>query len=641
MSDTEIESGSPAPENPEPSTSRLRNFHSSVSQLRRIWPLIALAVVSLALIFASDAPVIYPLALALGALGVAIGIRLPTASPNPASPLERFSARTRDIPTILRVGGVALNLLLIVRVLTGPTTGYDLLLWTAGIVIFAASFIDLKNVKNIRLPRFPHTDIAIVAAIFLLCIFIYAHDLRDWYYAFIGDEYAFFHRIQQIIGEGIRDPFSLRGAYHNTPTLNIIYQAFTTWIFGGGAWGWKFASVFSVALAVPAVYWLGHIFGGRVAATVSAAVFASSHYLMAITHTGYAHSDVMSVTAWALLTFIIGIRRNDPLTLFAAGFLAGLGLYVFLPARVILPLFVVWLVVNRTPFRRLPDLWPVAFGFALTALPFVAFNGFEALSVMGLDLVASPNTIFREEVGDPVSRIISNLSRNLLAFWWNPTASHYTSGSLLDIVSGSLAILGIGVAVGKWRRTDKMLIVWFLITLFATAALSPHDRVPITRMYVNLLPLALICGVGLSVSMDWIKDHETRKLIALAAILTLILFLNIWRFQVETPTRIYHYSLESLAIKAWHSEECARSDDTLFIGSDTHPMDIVLAAYVSQVDPPAIALYDDPIVFEPRDACKIFYRPQHEEAQRIIESLAQPTIVFANPTGASYVEVIR
>ena len=495
----------------------------------------------------------YAVAVAVGTLGVAIAVRI-SANSSRAGPLPRIVAKARDPKIILPVFGAILHIFLLVRVLTEPTGGYDIVLWMAGIFAFGASYVDPRALRNIRFSA-PTIDTAIVAALVLACLVLHSHDLRDWYYSAIGDEIGFFLRVRQILEEGIQRPFALQGVYHNSPMLNSVYQAFVSWVFGGGAWGWKFSSVLSVAIAVPGIYILGYIFAGRTAGVVSAVIVLGSHYVMAFTHTGYTHLDALPVTVWAMVAFLVGIRRKSAPILFTAGLLAGLALYTALPARVVFPLFLAWILFSRVPLSRLRTFLPTAFGFAVCALPFLLVNGLDSVIVMGLDTV-SPNSIFASEIGNPYSRITGNLEHNLLVWWWNDHMSHYTSGSLLDGVSGILAIVGIGVAVGKWRSSDKLLLAWLLMTVAATAIAAPYSHPPLTRMHSTLIPLALLSGVGVSECLRWVKGYRAYKYVAVAGLLAVILALNVWRFQVTTPNALPHYSLESLAIKAWQSDEC-------------------------------------------------------------------------------------
>ena len=616
--------------------------HASYRYLGRLWPLLALGAVSVAIILTSNAPAVYAVAVALGTLGVAIAVRVSDLSTF-SERAGRMALRMRDPRMVFWTLGAVLHLILLVRVLTEPTNGYDIALWIAGMVAFGTPFVSLDALRDFRL-RPPLVDTALVVGLMSVCIALHTHDLRDWYYAAIGDDIGFFLRVREILESGIRDPFAIDGLYGNSPMLNSIYQAFVSWIFGGGGWGWKFSSVLSVAATVPAIYGLGRLFAGRIAGIVAAGILISSHYVMAFTHIGYTHLDALPVTAWAVLAFIVGNRRKSAPILFAAGVLAGLGLYTALPARVILPLLAVWLIINRVGLRRLAELWPVALGFTVCALPFLVTNGAETFLVMGLDTI-SPASRYGSEIGDPLSRVAGNLERNLLVWWWNDHMSHYTSGSLLDVVSGILAIVGIGVAVGKWRPSDKLLLAWLLMTVAATAIAVPYSHPPLTRMHSTLIPLALLSGVGVSECLNWVKGYRTYKYVAVAGLLVAILALNAWRFQVTTPNALPHYSLESLAIKAWQSDECGRDNDTLFIGRDGHLLDLVLLTYIPEGERPKVIEYEDPLVLQLWPACKIFFRPDDPQAQQRLQILkdvlSMRSTVVANPSGHTSVEIIR
>ena len=616
----------------------IRRAVAASSHIADLWPVFLLSAINAGIIFTSNAPPLFSMAVALGTLGVAIFVR--------ASRVGTDSGRLGDMPLPLRDPrtvfwsmGCALHLFLLMRVLTGPTGGYDIVLWIAGMVAFGAPFVNRKTLKGVRF-RPLSIDTAMVVTLMLVGVALHSHDLRHWYYAAIGDELGFFLRIREILEDGIRQPFVLGGVYHHNPMLNSVYQAAISWIFAGSAWGWKFSSVVSLALTVPAVYGIGSLVGGRIAGIVAAGILVSSHYGMAFTHTGYPHLDAMPVTAWAVWAFITGVRRNNAAIVFASGIIAGLALYTTLSARVVFPLFAAWIILDRVPWRSWTSLWPAALGVAVSTLPFLAENGLGAVSVMGLDTISS-NSIYTTEIGDPLSRIADNLSRNLLAWWWNDYVSHYTSGSLLDHLSGILAIIGIGVAIGRWRAGDKMLLAWLVMTSIAAGVFSPYPHVPITRMHSSIMPLALLSGVGVSVCCDWIKGYHAYKYVGVGILLLMIVALNVWRFQVTTPDALHHYSLESLAIKAWQADECGRDDDTLFVGRDGHLMELVLFTYVPEGKRPKVVAYEDPLVLEPRHACKIFFRPEEPEAQQLLAMLPPEPIVVANPSSLSYVTVVK
>ena len=195
------------------------------------------------------------------------------------------------------------------------------------------------------------------------------------------------------------------------------------------------------------------------------------------------------------------------------------------------------------------------------------------------------------------------------------------------------------------ESSDKMLLAWLLMTVAATAIAAPYSHPPLTRMHSTLIPLALLSGVGVSECLGLVKGYRTYKYVAVAGLLVVILALNVWRFQVTTPNALPHYSLESLAIKAWQSDECGQDADTLFVGRDGHLLDLVLLTYIPEGERPKVVEYEDPLVLPPWHACKIFFRPDDPQAQQRLQILedvfSMRSTVVANPSGHSYVEVIR
>ena len=67
----------------------------------------------------------------------------------------------------------------------------------------------------------------------------------------------------------------------------------------------------------------------RKAAVVAAVLFAASHYTLAGTHIGNTVLSALPVAVWSLALFVLGWRKSNPLLLYAAGVVAGLGLYTY------------------------------------------------------------------------------------------------------------------------------------------------------------------------------------------------------------------------------------------------------------------------------------------------------------------------
>ena len=81
-------------------------------------------------------------------------------------------------------------------------------------------------------------------------------------------------------------------------------------IFGRSNEIWRLSSVLAIALAIPGIYCIGSLLGGRRVAFVSSSVFALSHYMFAYAHTGYNLSQVYAPMTWSIAFFVLGLKRG-------------------------------------------------------------------------------------------------------------------------------------------------------------------------------------------------------------------------------------------------------------------------------------------------------------------------------------------
>src|SRR5439155_4026131 len=192
--------------------------------------------------------------------------------------------------------------------------------------------------------------------------------------------------------------------------------------------------------------------------------------------------------------FVLATRSGSSLALYGAGVSAGLGFYTFYSARTILPVVGLFVLSERRWWRRLPRLWPLALGFAVTVAPIALVSKGELITRMVSQVPGGYSSGISGPVGQ---RIVNNLSRNLLAFNFNPSIDHYVSGSLLDPATAVLAALGVALAV--WRIRDhsfRLLLIWLLVALGVTGLLSPYPGVAVTRLHYCLPPLALMAALA-------------------------------------------------------------------------------------------------------------------------------------------------
>ena len=281
----------------------------------------------------------------------------------------------RDRRRMIAALGIATLAMTLTRLAYGATTGWDVVPWLISLAAVAALFVPCltlppflrvavaERTRALRasllaLVRTAWIDAALVVALMGIFIGLNAHDLSSWRYSVVGDEYAFFFGASEILDGGLTRPFNQNGVYDRHPVMDIAYQAAVMKIFGGDHVGWVLSSLIAAALAIPGVYLLGYLLGGRKAAAVSATLFASSHYLFAFSHLGYNTLHALPVIVWSLAFFVLGLRRGNPLWLYLAGVVAGFGLYTIFSARILLPVMLAFILLNPARLALLRRSWP-------------------------------------------------------------------------------------------------------------------------------------------------------------------------------------------------------------------------------------------------------------------------------------------
>lgn len=623
----------------------------------------------------TKAPMGYLFLLTVGVLAFAMGsagLWLRRSS----SPISYNSPALKGFPTTplaslrspLGYVGLAIGILglafLMVMLAAGTESGSAITIWIMVLAAFALPFFPLAGVATwnvrtrLRMWLRQHAwDLLIVLALIAAFLAINLKDLQAWYYSAIGDEYLFYDHAKRIIDEGIIRPFSQEGVYNKHPVMNSIFQAGVMRIIGADYLGWRFSETLNAALSIPAIYLLGHLLGGRRAAVMAAAVFASSHYVFAFAHTGYNNLSPLPIATWAMAIFVLGWRNGNPLLMYLAGMIAGLGFYTHYSGRAVLPIILLFsLTVGG--LRRLVHLWPLALGFALAVIPTFVVEQEAVLTRMFGQVVGG----YTEAVtGSAGQRVLENALFNLPAFSYNATVHTYAYGPLLDPFSGFLAVLGIGFALGHVKETGwRLLLTWLGVAMFMTGILSPYPHVAVTRLMFALPPLALLAGLLAGRFWDGglirqLKIPEHLRAVAgasvLAAVLSVILVLNLWQFWQVTPS-VFPHSQEAVALGAFRSEACGSNlRQTLFVGNGVGDGSL-LQQMMSSMDPGGPTplgidhadLAQTTALPEPFPGCVVFVNPDANDALRLQEELTRrypdgQLLAFTNPSGTTTVEL--
>ena len=565
---------------------------------------------------------------ALGSWQSSIGVHDEKLSADIEPPRRIFSGRKSLMSVAL---GLLLWLVLLLRLVNGSESAWDLVLWLSSALLLTIPFVSRLRVHR-RLSRELRTDILVLSALVGIFLALNIRDLDDWYYSAIGDEYAFYLSARAILDDGLSRPFSQSGVYGFHPVLNSAYQAASMAVFGQDNLGWRLASVLSVAVTIPGIYVIGRLLGDRRVAAIAALLFVFSHYMFAYAHTGYNIAHALAPTVWAMAFLFLGLRRQSALLLMVAGLVAGLGLYTHYSARVALVVMAVFAVAHPQLRVRLLGLWPVAVGFVLAAAPIFAVSRGEVVSRM---LEQVPGGYSSDVTGPVGERLLANLSKTLLAFNYNPDMFHYVSGPLLDPVTAVLAVLGVGLALGRVRRPHyRFLLVWAIAAMAVTGLLSPYSQVAISRLVFVVPPLALLAGFAGSYLWESVVTalpNSSKRWVGagLVAMLALVvLTLNVKQFWSDTP-KVFHLTQEAVAMGAMRSGACGGDmAATIVVAKATEPLlRPALIAYSSHGTLPRLIDHGDLGTGEALalDAarCVIFVHPEERAAQEALKELGR------------------
>ena len=375
-----------------------------------------------------------------------------------------------------------------------------------GLMVLVLLARDLREGRlRVLRPQLVHViELAAVLAVMGTFVGINAHDLTNWRYAPIGDDGDFFIMARRIITDSHTDWFSQRYGVFGVPVLGSVWNSINMLIFGSDMFGWKMGTVMSVAITLPAFYWLlRELFSGRVA--VFATVFlAASHYLFAYAHTGYPNLFSLFPTVAALACLVAGMKRGSPALLFLCGVFAALGFYTYYSSRAGIFIVGLALLTSGNPRLILQAAAWIAPGFSLTVLPLFATDRWEVVSGM-------MKRSYRVSDEPAAQHMANNFVRSILGFSFNPYHHIYTAGGLMDGVSVSLAYAGLGLSLGGIMRFPyRLLVIWFLVAIVVTGVLSEYSEVSISRLHYALPPMAAFAALALDAIVRAISDLYQR-----------------------------------------------------------------------------------------------------------------------------------
>jgi hypothetical protein len=228
-----------------------------------------------------------------------------------------------------------------------------LLLWLTGLVGLSVFFWSRSRL----LPRISKGDVLAPIGLVLAFAPLYILALFRWPVQVNGDEVTIIE-----VAKGYAhpppgvDPFGV-SSYLSRPTLLFLGWGKLGELLGGfDLYHMRLLHALCGLLTIAASYVLMRQLLPRGWAIFATCILGASHSFFMISRLAMRENTAVLVEVVALTLLLWGLRRNHALATFWGGVVAGLGFYVYFPARATLPIWLAFLVILGLRSRR---TWPV------------------------------------------------------------------------------------------------------------------------------------------------------------------------------------------------------------------------------------------------------------------------------------------
>jgi hypothetical protein len=413
--------------------------------------------------------------------------------------------------------------------------------WIHGLLLALAVVNLLPFLRRVR-PIFWVVSLALV---------LYTLNINAWWFASVGDEYAFLgvaRRILELrslsfIGSHLFDGQTVYGTH---PFISTLIQVIFLKLFGVGGFGWRFSNLYLSALAVGLFYLFFKAFVPRRIALLAALFLACSHFLMSFGKIGYNNLQALFAMSLALAASAWAVQTRRQLAYVSLGLAVGFCFYVFPAALYIVPLpFFLILLYDPPTSKEAAVRWGLVLVSVFLFLSPLFFQPAywwqskqQGTFLSNAQLMSNPAAL--------IQNLGSNLLYALLSFLYTVEESHFVAVSYVDPLSAALVAIGIAYLLRSIAK-NRFVFFWlagFGAVLFLAGASHGGHHATATRMFLLLPFLVLFAAVGLSwVANRWqtLFKGSTQAAGLVSLLVLLVIALNLYQAYPLSRWRMERY----------------------------------------------------------------------------------------------------
>jgi 4-amino-4-deoxy-L-arabinose transferase-like glycosyltransferase len=400
--------------------------------------------------------------------------------------------------------GLAIGALSLVMYIANGYSRGMLWLWLAGVAVASIGF----GLRARVWPRIAALDVGLAAAVTAVCSPLYLIALYRWPVQVSSDEIAVMDTAKQY-AQNAGDPFGYSFYLTRPAGLFVVWGKLGEALGGIDLLHMRLLHAIVGLLTIAASYALFRLFFPRGWAFLAALLVGINHAMFMISRLAMRENTAVFVLVVALTLLVWGLRERQELAIFLGGFVAGLGFYVYYPARVVFPIWILFLLGLGLLYRK-------RFGVRqLLAVGAVTTAGFVLAAT---PIVYSESTIpSSEHSGQGDSLFVYSNARTIqqhwvfadseLAGWWqnvkfglgtfNSTVVDHSwiypnyGHGFLDPLMGIVLWLGVavvGLSLIRRRREDEgaLLMLGGFIALWLAFAFLVNKAPNYTRLLITL-----------------------------------------------------------------------------------------------------------------------------------------------------------